>query len=256
MESIEKFIKTVALGAGERLVKGFQKERFRVGDRTGPKEASHEYDHIIDRFIIRNITKAYPQHDILTEESGMIKRGAKSDWLWIVDSLDGTGNFSNGNPLFAVCIALMYKDELNVGVVYAPAIDELYVAKRGSGAYLNNKRIHVSDVTSIDSSYAVYCEGGITNRQKAKRLLNRVYPNVKDVRKLGCAGIETGWVAAGKIDFYLTPWIEPWDVAAGVLLVQEAGGKVTDMKGSVWKPERSSFVCSNRKIHNNVLAML
>jgi myo-inositol-1(or 4)-monophosphatase len=197
----------------------------------------------------------FASHSILTEESGLLE--GDPDWLWIVDSLDGTGDYANWNPLFSVCLALMHRGELIMGVVNAPAIGEFYMAQRGGGAYLNEKRIRVSDAADLGQSYLFYCEGGEKDRRKTGKALAAVYPRVMDVRKLGSAGLETAWVAAGKGEAYFTFKIEPWDVAAGVLLVEEAGGKVTDLKGGDWVPERSDLLFSNgRELHQELLTLL
>lgn len=248
-----KFIKNLTKEAGERLLKGFRKEWRKVEGRATSKEAASEYDKKIDRFIVKEIEKKYPDHNLLTEESGYVENDPKSDWLWIVDSLDGTGNFSNSNPLFSVCIAVMEKSEIKFGAVYAPAIDEFYWAKRGKGAFLNGRRIKVSGVGRMDRSYGIYCEGSLGSNKKVSRLIGKIHFRVKDLRKIGSAGIETAWIAAGRGDFYFTTLIDPWDVAAGVILVEEAGGKVTDFLGRPWKPERSNLVFSNKKLHKKAL---
>ena len=180
----------------------------------------------------------------------------ESDWLWIVDSLDGTTSFANANPLFSVCIALQYEGEIFLGAVHAPAIGELYLAEKGKGAFLNHTRIHVSEITDLKKSYLLYCEGGEKDRLKTGSILGKIYPEVMDIRKLGSAGLETAWVAAGKVEAYFTTKIEPWDVAPGVLLVQEAGGSVTNFRGNPWKVERSDLLFSNSKVHSSLLAFL
>ena len=208
----------------------------------------------MDRLIIEEIKRYHPHHSLLTEESGFLQDNP--DWLWIVDSLDGTGDFADFNPFFSVCIALMHKCELLVGAVYAPAIDEFYVAEKGKGAYLNGTKIQVSDVSDLGQSYIFYCEGGDKDRARTGELLQKVYPWVTDIRKLGSAGLETAWVAAGKGEAYFTTRIEPWDVAPGVLLIQEAGGKVSDFQGSPWQPQTDDLLFSNQKLHERLLSLL
>jgi len=208
----------------------------------------------VDRLIVAEIERHYPRHSLLTEESGLLQGDA--DWLWIVDSLDGTGNFANFNPLFSVCIALMHRSELLLGAIYAPAIDEFYLTEKGKGAYLNGVKIQVSDLSDLGQSYILYCEGADKNRERTGKLLHEVYPRVTDIRKLGSAGLETAWVAAGKGEAYFTTRIEPWDVAPGVLLVQEAGGEVSDFQGNPWQPKTSDFLFSNKKLHEKILRLL
>jgi myo-inositol-1(or 4)-monophosphatase len=223
-------------------------------ERSTAKEAVTRYDKEVDRLIIEEIRKYYPHHSLLTEESGYLQDDP--DWLWIVDSLDGTGDFANFNPFFSVCLALMHKGELLLGAVYAPAIDEFCFAEKGKGAYLNGVKIHVSDVSGLSQSYIFYCEGGDKNRTRTGELLQKVYTEVTDIRKLGSAGLETAWVAAGKGEAYFTTRIEPWDVAPGVLLVQEAGGKVSDFRGNPWQPETGDLLFSNEKLHEGILNLL
>jgi len=191
---------------------------------------------------------------LLTEESGFLQ--GDPDWLWIVDSLDGTGNFANFNPFFSVCIALIHKSELLLGTIYAPAIHEFYFAVKGKGAYLNGGEIRVSDITDLSQSYIFYCEGGEKDRAKTGKIISRVYPHVMDMRKLGSAGLEIAWVATGRGEAYFTTKIEPWDVAPGVLLIQEAGGGVSDFHGDSWKLQTSDLLFSNGKVHQELLDLI
>ena len=249
-----RLIEELARRAGSFLLEHFREDSDLLALRTSAKEAATRYDRMSDELIIRGIRSRFPDHSILTEESGLLQ--ADPEWLWIVDSLDGTGNFANWNPLFSVCLALMHKEELVLGAISAPAIDEFYLAERGSGAYLNGKRIRVSDTADLQRSYLFYCEGGERDRQRTVAALAAVYPKVVDVRKLGSAGLETAWVAVGKGEAYFTMKIEPWDVAAGVLLVREAGGKVTDLRGGEWIAERGDLLFSNGRVHAPMLELL
>jgi len=244
----------VARRAGDFLMEHFREDPELLRMRTTAKEAATVYDRTADSLIVRGIKEAHPGHSILSEEGGLVE--GDPDWLWVVDSLDGTGDFADWNPLFSVCLALRHKGELVLGIVYAPAIGEFYVAEKGQGAFLNNRSIRVSDISSLGGSYIFYCEGGEKNRIRTGGLLRRVYPLVKDIRKLGSAGLETAWVAAGKGEAYFTTSIEPWDVAPGVLLVREAGGKVTDFAGRPWQLERSDLVFSNGRVHGALLDLL
>lgn len=244
----------LARKAGDVLMKHFRQDYSLFSLRSTAKEASVRYDKDVDRLIIAEIKRHYPHHSLLTEESGFLQ--GDPDWLWIVDSLDGTGNFANFNPFFSVCIALMHKNELLLGTIYAPAIDEFYFAEKGKGAYLNGGRIRVSDITDLSQSYIFYCEGGEKDRSKTGKIISRVYPHVMDMRKLGSAGLEIAWVAAGRGEAYLTTKIEPWDVAPGVLLIQEAGGGVTDFHGDSWKLQTSDLLFSNGKVHQELLDLI
>jgi len=251
---IKTFMVNLTQKAGKILLDSFQRDQELVAARSTAKEAATTYDKIVDQFITGEISTTYPTHSLLTEESG--HHPGDPDWLWIIDSLDGTGNFANSNPLFAVCIALICEGSLSLGTIYAPAINEFYLAERGGGAYLNQTRISVSTIQTLKKSYLYYCEGGDTDRTRTGALLNSLYPAVTDIRKLGSAGLETAWVAAGRGEAYCTTRIEPWDVAPGALLVSEAGGQVTDFTGKDWKPERGDFVFSNGKVHADILKLI
>ena len=248
------FIESLAKQAGDVLLSHFQEDQQLLKLRSSAKGAVTRYDKMVDELIIQEIRRQYPDHSLLTEESGLLE--GNPDWLWIVDSLDGTGNFADSNHLFSVCLAVMHKGELALGAIYAPAINELYLAEKGNGAYLNQRRIHVSETSHLGQSYLFYCEGGERDRTRTGALFSRVYPEVTDLRKLGSAGLETAWVAAAKGEAYFTTKIEPWDVAPGVLLVQEAGGKVTDFNGKPWQPETSDLVFSNGRVHTAIISLL
>ena len=248
------FIESLAKQAGDVLLSHFQEDQQLLKLRSSVKEAVTRYDKMVDELIIQEIRRQYPDHSLLTEESGLLE--GNPDWLWIVDSLDGTANFADSNHLFSVCLAVMHKGELALGAIYAPAINELYLAEKGNGAYLNQRRIHVSETSHLGQSYLFYCEGGERDRERTGALFSRVYPEVIDLRKLGSAGLETAWVAAAKGEAYFTTKIEPWDVAPGVLLVQEAGGKVTDFNGKPWQPETSDLVFSNGRVHTAIISLL
>jgi myo-inositol-1(or 4)-monophosphatase len=250
----KELIESLARKAGDTLMKHFRQDWTLLKERSTAKEAATKYDEEIDKLVVEEIKRHYPRHSLLTEESGFLQ--GDPDWLWIVDSLDGTGNFADFNPFFSVCIALMHQDELLLGAVCAPAIDEFYFAEKDKGAYLNGVKIQVSDVSDLSQSYILYCEGGDKDRARTGELLHRVYPRVTDIRKLGSAGLETAWVAAGKGEAYFTTRIEPWDVAPGVLLVQEAGGKVSDFQGKPWQPQTGDLLFSNRKLHEKMLSLL
>jgi myo-inositol-1(or 4)-monophosphatase len=253
-EGMIDFTVRLARKAGDVLLEAFQRDHDSIAMRSTAKEAASSYDKSVDRLIVEEISKAHPRHSLLTEESGYHKAG--NEWLWIVDSLDGTGNFSNHNPFFAVCLALVCRNELTLGVIYAPALKELYLAEKGKGAYLNGVKLGVSTNGELHRSYIIYCEGGSKDRARTGSLLQGIYPHVTDIRKLGSAGLETAWVASGRAEAYFTTTIEPWDVAAGALLVAEAGGRISDFKGNPWKPERGDHLFSNGRVHEPLLELL
>ncbi|MFW6449835.1 MAG: inositol monophosphatase family protein [Nanoarchaeota archaeon] len=246
-------IKT-AQKAGAYLFENFKKDKILFNERAMSKEIVTKYDKESDRIIINEISKAFPGHNLLTEESGSIDNG--SEYTWIVDSLDGTGNFAAGNPFFSVSIALQHKEDIILGVIYAPFLQELYLAETGKGAFLNDKQIRVSEIDEFNKAYIVTCEGGSKTNQRLADIYGVVYPKVKDMRKLGSAAIEGGFVATGRADAYITLDIDPWDVAATVLIAKESGGKATDFKGNPWKPEKTDLLITNKTLHSKLLSML
>lgn len=236
--------------AGSYLKKHFKTDTSLSGKRGLAKEITTKYDKGADQIIIRELQKKFPKYGFLTEESGEIPG---NEYKWIVDSLDGSSNFANSNPFFSVSIALVKNNEIILGVIYAPIIDELVVAEKGKGVKLNNKKISVSHNKQLSNSYIIVCEGGERNTKRISKIASRLYPKVKDLRKLGSAAIEGYFVACGRGEAYVSLSISPWDIAAAVLAVEEAGGKVSDFHGKPWKIKKEDIIMSNKKVHNQVL---
>ncbi len=243
--------KNTAKKAGKFLLENFKKDELLFAERQMSKEIVTRYDIESDKIIKKELENAFPEHNLMTEESGVIDKD--NEYTWIVDSLDGTGNFASGNPFFSVSIALSKRNKVILGVVYAPYLDELYFAEKNKGAFLNGKKISVSTIGKISDSYIVTCEGGSKNNKRLAEIYSNIYPKIKDMRKLGSAAIEGGFVASGRADGYITLQIDPWDVAATVLITKEAGGKATDFNGNPWRVERSDLVISNTALHDDIL---
>lgn len=240
--------------AGEYLLKNFKKDTALISMRGVSKEITTKYDKESDKLLIKEISKKYPEHNILTEESGFTDK--KSDYTWIVDSLDGSSNFAIGNPFFSISIALMKNNEIVLGVINAPYLKELYVAEKGKGAYLNGKKVHVSDVDEFNKSYFLSCEGGEKTNKRIATINAAIHPSLKDLRKLGSGALEGASVACGRVEAYIVTNIYQWDVAAAVLLVKEAGGRVTDFKGKDWEPRQGDIIFSNGKVHWKILTAI
>ncbi|MBI4407885.1 MAG: inositol monophosphatase [Candidatus Kerfeldbacteria bacterium] len=252
-----EFIQALAHDTGQILLKAYQKQSAgNLALRQSPKQLKLAEDKTIDQYIIQRIQQQFPSHGILTEESGLV-HSSDSKYLWIVDPIDGSVNFSTHNPFFAISIALLIDGQLELGVVEAPLLGEQFVAQRGCGATVNGQPIHVSTTATLADTYLVTCDGGMTDRtQVFSTLIRNYYDQVKDIRKLGSAALECAWVAAGRADAYITMAIDPWDVAAGVLLVQEAGGTVTTFTGAAWTPVQSDLICSNGLLQSALSARL
>jgi len=239
--------------AGSLLLKDFRKIK-EYSRRGHSKEIKTIYDKASENLIKKLILAKYPEHSILSEETGYLENDP--NYLWVVDPLDGTGNFVNGNPLFSVSIAFMENERLKYGVVYFPICDEMFFAERGKGSFMNGKRIKVSSVDKLEKSYLVTCEGVEKSRKRKAKLYAEIIKRAIDIRKLGSGSLECAWVASGRAEGYLTFKVPPWDVAAGVLLVEEAGGKVSDFKGREWSLRNCDFVASNSLIHEKILRIV
>jgi myo-inositol-1(or 4)-monophosphatase len=236
MDKYTKFALKIAKKGEDRLMKDFKK--FDPSTRGTPKEIKTRYDEILDKILIREIEAEFPDHSMLTEESGWIKK--EKDFLWIIDPLDGTGNYMNGNPFFAISIALWIKGKPHCGIIAAPAIGETFVAQKGDGAYFykNGRRAKasLSKTNDIKKAYLTFCEGGTKQKKRVLNYINQFYDKAKDMRKLGSAALECAWVGLGRADAYITPQISLWDIAAGMLFVKEAGGRTMDFELNALEP--------------------
>lgn len=252
---MDKFTKVAVQAveeAGAELLKRFQG----FDQKSVMFKTKHDIftpaDLAAEKIILDILKKNFPEHSILSEESGLNE--AKSDYLWIVDPLDGTTNFASHNPNFCSCLSLVYKKELLVSAIYFPILDELFTAEKGKGAFLNNQRIQVSLRDKFETSFITYCNG---TSEKAIEKLLKFYRDVKlngmDPRQFGSAGMETCWIACGRVDSVTTPGISSWDAAPGALIIREAGGRVTDFSGKEWTLDSEDFLGSNGKIHQKIL---
>lgn len=252
--------KLAAQKAGKVLLKNFNKTNL-AWHLKAQHEIVTKVDVAAEKIILSLLKKYTPEYEILSEESGFNNR--TSDYLWAVDPLDGTTNFKVHNPLFSVSIALYYKGEPKLGVIYAPYLKDLFVAEKGKGAWLNGKRIKVSKTSKLAKSFLTYCYGQEGKHMRRAVELYRYFKMKSvDMRQLGSAAIELAWVAAGRTESIVIPGTKPWDAAAGVLLVTEAGGKVTDFKGRPWRfvdkktgqiSLNVDLLATNGKIHQLIL---
>lgn len=212
-------------------------------------------DNKAEQEIIKVISKAYPSHSILAEESGA---SGKGEFQWIIDPLDGTTNFLHGFPQYAVSIALKHKDRLEVAVVYDPLKDEIFSASRGEGAQLNDRRIRVTQRKQLQGALL---GTGIPFRpdqdlDKYLDTLKVLIEGTAGVRRAGSAALDLAYVAAGRLDAFWEFGLHPWDMAAGCLLIQEAGGFVTDTDGNYNHLENGNVLAGNVNIHQQMLSRL
>lgn len=215
-----------------------------------------EIDKKSEEMIIRKIKQHYPHHDFLAEESGSHEK--KSDYKWVIDPLDGTTNFTHGFPIFCVSIALEVKGEVALGVVYDPNADELYSAEKGKGATLNGKPIRVSKVSTLIESMLV-TGFPYTIRENPDEIIRRFSSflvEAQAIRRLGSAALDLCYVAAGRLDGFWETSLNPWDMAAGVLIAEEAGGKFTDFRGFPSSIYNKQLLVSNGLIHEQMVNVL
>jgi myo-inositol-1(or 4)-monophosphatase len=245
-----------AIQAGAAQLQHFFNGEFKISNKEGINNLVTEADHAAEKAIIEVIQKEFPDHFILSEETGEI--ATNSEYKWIIDPIDGTVNFANGIPLCCVSIGLEKNGEMILGSVYAPIINEFYFAEKGAGATLNDKKIKVSDKTEVIKSCLVtgfpysYLDAPNGPLQVFEKLIRNGVP----VRRLGSAAIDLCWVAAGRFDGFYEHKLQAWDSAAGTLLVEEAGGKVTDFTGNPFSPYQPHVLATNGKIHEELLAIV
>jgi myo-inositol-1(or 4)-monophosphatase len=243
--------------AGKYLKKNLGKVRnIQLKEGSG-KNLVTEIDKGSEAIIIEIIRKHFPNHDILAEESGT-KNKKPSDYRWVIDPLDGTTNYTHGFPVFCVSIGIEHKGEPLAGVIYDPNFDELFTAERGKGAYLNGKRISVSKNGTLEKSLLVtgFPYNITENPNNAVEHFVNFLMKAQAVRRMGSAAIDLAYVAAGRYEGFWEVALNPWDMAAGALLVLEAGGTITDFSGdpfSIYKPE---VLATNSLVHREMLTVL
>ncbi|HJZ82170.1 MAG TPA: inositol monophosphatase family protein [Pyrinomonadaceae bacterium] len=218
-----------------------------------------ESDLAAERLIIDRISTHYPRHTILAEESGTTEPGddAQRGWRWIIDPLDGTTNYAHGYPCFCVSIALECRGRMEIAVVYDPIRDEMFTAERGGGAALNGRRISVSLTPSLAS--ALLCTGfpyDVRERHEFARHFAGFIMTAQGVRRDGAAALDLAYVAAGRFDGFWEEGLKPWDVAAGVLLIDEAGGRVTNYANGPFDIFTPPILASNGLIHEEMMRVL
>ncbi len=226
-----QFIRELALRAGELSLKEY--DRLRDGDveYKNDKDIVTAADKAVENFIFTQISQTYPEHDFFGEETGRTYHG--SDYCWVIDPIDGTASFVNELPFYSISIALQYQGETVKAAVFAPRLNELFLAEKGSGAFLNGQPIRVSRREKM--SDAMMATGFACLRagwqENNLRFFNRIVPQVRGIRRHGSAAMDLCYVAAGRFEAFWELNLQPYDYAAGILLVTEAGGTVRDFDG-------------------------
>ncbi len=245
------FATKLAKEAGEQLLEMFGKVEASL---KADKSIVTEADTMVEELIKSRIMDAYPDHDVIGEETGRL--GIESPYVWVIDPLDGTTNFSIRNPFFDVSIALTYEAEPIVGVVYYPFAGELFHAVKGKGAYLNDDPISVSE-NEFETAIITFCNN--RDAESVERIVDifgKLKPLNNKFRQFGAGALELSFVACGRADSFLMVGANPWDVAAGVLLVREAGGVATDFQGKAYDINSIDLLAANPKVHGKLLDLI
>ncbi|MEP6715432.1 MAG: inositol monophosphatase family protein [Terriglobia bacterium] len=229
-------------------------ERRVTFEMKGEHDLVTEADRASEKLVVERLTQAFPEHGIVAEEGGGHTSG--SDYRWYVDPLDGTTNFAHSYPVWNVTLALEKAGELIAGVVFDPNRDELFTAERGAGAFLNGRRIFVSKVNSVTDS--LLCTGFPNHNRSTNpniHFFHELAMTAHGVRRGGSAAIDLAYVAAGRLDGFWEIGLSPWDMAAGILLVEEAGGLCTDMAGGRHHLKSPHIVADNGFFHEELLSV-
>ncbi len=251
----------VMISAAEKAARGLRRDFGEIENlqvsRKGPGDFVSNADLKAEQILKEELMQARPGYGLLMEESGITKGGDKSH-RWIVDPLDGTTNFLHGIPHFAISIALEREGELVAGVIYNPITDDLFYTERGQGAYMNNKRIRVSGRTNFgDAVFACGIPHGTREGRSAfVKEIDTMLPKISGLRRMGAASLDLAYVAAGRVDGFWERGLKPWDIAAGCVLVQEAGGMVSDLKNRQHFLDTGEIIATNDILHKQLLKEL
>lgn len=258
MQVIKEFAIGLALRSGNMLMKEFRAlspEQIRFKDK---RELVTSTDIKVNHFLVSKIRHAFPDHSILSEEDGLNRGKEQSGYEWVVDPLDGTTNFIMRHTFFTTTIALLKNGEPVIGVIYSPYTRELFVAEKGKGARRNEVRMHVSNEDNLKTSFLCFA---YSHEKKSLQRAVAAYQHfefeARSMRHFGSSSLELAFVAAGRVDgMIITPPIRIWDVAAGMLMIREAGGKVTDFEGDPSAIAKNGLVATNGKIHKQILKVI
>ena len=226
--------------------------------RKGEVDLVTQVDLTLEKMIAEAIHGRFPDHSVFGEEGWREGEAREADYAWFVDPLDGTTNYVHGYPMFCVSIAFTQRGDVLLGAIYDPLRDELFYAAKGEGATLNDRRIVVSDtdrlISSLLSTGFPYQRATLPDNNVA--LLSKVIDRIQGVRRSGSVALDLAYVAAGRLDGHWELHVKPWDTAAGGLLVEEAGGRITGIEGEAWSPFEGKIVATNGKIHDALVTAL
>ncbi|HEY7648688.1 MAG TPA: inositol monophosphatase family protein [Methylomirabilota bacterium] len=256
MTALERRVAMDAARAAGQMLRSEVRGARRIAYKGTPTNLVTEMDARAEALILERLGEAFPDDAILSEETG--SRPGRSGRRWIIDPLDGTTNYAHGLPIFAVSIALEVERRVSVGVVYDPNLDELFSAERGGGAWLGDTRLAVSATPALGEALLATGFPYTIRETRDTNLPEYAAFSLKarGVRRLGSAVLYLSWLAAGRLDGYWELRVGAWDVAAGSLFVEEAGGRVTDLRGGPLDLDAPSIVATNGRIHEAMLGVL
>jgi len=250
-------LEKVCIKASKIIIRDFGEiEKLQVS-KKGPGDFVTKTDQKVEQIIIEELERARPGYNFLAEEGGTTKE-KKSEFTWIVDPIDGTTNFMHGIPHFAISIGLEKSGEVIAGIIFDPIKNEMFYAEKGRGAYLNNTRIRVSSRNIINDSIAL--TGGPAFAEKNKNDFYKEYTAMSDqfhqVRKLGSAALDLAYVAAGRAEIFWHKNLKYWDIAAGIIIVKEAGGTISDFKGKLFNLKNNELLATNSRLDLDTVKIL
>jgi myo-inositol-1(or 4)-monophosphatase len=258
MEDLRKYKEVLEQAVNEStkiLVENFDTD-FKIGRKKDYTDLVTEVDKKSEAKIIEVILSHFPSHNVLSEEIGNLNK--QSDYVWIVDPIDGTVNYAHAVPVFCISIALEINKEVKLGLVYNPVSGERFFSEAGKGAYFGDRKISVSNISSLKDGLIVtgFPYGAKNNMDRCIDHFNNFIKFGLPIRRLGSAALDLCYVAAGRFEGFWEVSLNPWDVAAGYLILKEAGGKITDFTGNRYSIYNKQILATNGKVHDEMIEVL
>jgi myo-inositol-1(or 4)-monophosphatase len=262
LDEAAAFLRTLVRDGGDMLLGYRASQQFTSIQKSGV-DVTTEADQALDRFLQDSLSNRYPQSAFLTEESAPsdpagLEASRSTEYLWVIDPLDGTVNFTRGHPNFAISVALLHKGEICLGAVYLPVAGKLYEAQRDKeGAFLNGNPIQISHTSSLrEAAVAFDWSWDLEKRKQIVRWLDRLSGHVRQLKCMGSAAADLSSLAEGLIDVYIHSGLKPWDVAAAGLIVRNAGAVVSLPDGGSWTPFNSMILAANPELHPQIMKLI